>query len=808
LGDVDESPAESELRPARPTVATPEDVSLDIPPDVNPLLVESFLAEGPTQAGSYTTLIEQVIHATTGVEILNETRRLVHSIKGAANTVGVRGIAVLTHHLEDLLDYLNERAARPHGAVAKLLMDAADCLEMMFESITENTPAPKQALAVVQRLLDAANAMDRGEDIEVATSEVVAAPTVTAAAPNTAAKEEAAPAEVRPKVRVAASAIEEMLRLSGEMTIGRSHLQERLHLAFGISGELHERHVALQNRIQELDHLVSVQGIAAGQKQELGGISANTTFDALEMDQYSELHGALHSFIETTADLQALESRLLDVLSALETGVNQEGLVNAELHEHVMRSRMVEAETLKPRLARTVRQTCEATGKQGRLVFAGGEIMLDDYAVNDLINPLSHLLRNAVDHGLEDPLTRMAVGKPEVGEIRLSFERVGNHIVIRCADDGAGLDLPRVRAIAVERGLIPPDVVLADSEIARLVLLPGFTTRNAVSEVSGRGVGMDAVNTAVLKLKGTIEITSELDVGTCITLRLPMTLGTAHCLVVRAGGEMAAIPTDTLERAVYQGARNVERMGERYIYREDRESIEIHDLAHLLGTVGERSLGDVEDNRSVIVVNSADGRRAVAVDQLLSGRDLVIKSLGRHLSAAPGVIGASVLGDGRVLPVLDMYALLRMQGTVQENARPSITHSQKAATHGVYRAADILVVDDSLTVRQTLQLLLASEGYVVHTAKDGLEALEYVAKTRPAAVVTDLEMPRMNGLDLTTRLRASEHTQDLPIIMVTSRSSDKHRQQAELVGVDRYLTKPYRDDDLLAQLRTMLSKAA
>jgi chemosensory pili system protein ChpA (sensor histidine kinase/response regulator) len=356
--------------------------------------------------------------------------------------------------------------------------------------------------------------------------------------------------------------------------------------------------------------------------------------------------------------------------------------------------------------------------------------------------------------------------------------------------------------------LIPRDAALTDAEIARLILLPGFSTRTEVSEVSGRGVGMDVVNTAIQKLKGSIEIVTESGKGCRFTLRLQMTLGTAHCLVVRAGSEMAAIPTDILDRAVYQGARNVERLGDRYIYREERESLEIHDLAHLLGTVAERSLGDAEDNRSVIVVNDINGKKAVAVDQLLSGRDLVIKNLGRHLARAPGVIGASVLGDGRVLPVLDIQALLRIQTGVAEPTRPNLVHDQPTAAHAPRTAADILVVDDSLTVRQTMQLLLSGEGYDVHTAKDGVEALEYVTKTLPTALVIDLEMPRMNGLELAARLRASESTRGLPIIMVTSRSSDKHRQQARLAGVDLYLTKPYRDEELLAQLSSMLGKAA
>ncbi len=1030
---------EEENRNRRPTEARPEDVSLVIDEDVNPALVDSFLAEAPLQAGAYTSIVENVIRGGAGPGVLNEARRLIHSIKGAANTVGVRGVAQLTHHLEDLLEYLAQHSITPQGHIAKLLMDAADCLEMMFETLVSYEPAPAQAQSVLQRLLDVANGIDRGEAIETVAelktpaepaptddTASVGAPTAETAggetaeeeaptaetsqtealgmevpdteafgedvaaeeAPDTEVSEEQAPAaetsqtealgmevpdteafgedvaakepatadtgtstvdissaevadtepsgedmgtagtagqdtpvveapdevpvveisaaaaldestetlrvpgeatgrakypgadlskakienpetsteeaaasaapesgtaqaegpssyapsaeipateradagippagapkpaartepkveakapsrptpEVKRAIRVAADTIEELLRLSSEMTIGRSHIQERLHQAFSFTGELRERQSMLQNRTAELDRIVTVQGVAAGQKH--GEAGPGGIFDALEMDQYSELHGAVHGIVETVADVQTIGTRVLDTLEAIETAVTQQGLVNTELHEQIMRARMVPASNIEPRLARVVRQACDATGKQARLIFTGGDVMLDDHVVNEVINPLSHLLRNAVDHGIETPQARIAARKAEIGEIRLSFVREGNHIVIRCSDDGAGLDLTHIHGVAVQRGMIPEDAELNDAQITRLILLPGFSTRSQVSEVSGRGVGMDVVNAAMEKLKGTIDIASELGAGCDFTLRLPLTLGSAHCLLVKSGGLMSAIPTDILDRVVYTGASSIERLGKSWVYREDRDTIEVFDLADLLGYPVENPLGQADDNRPVVVVSGAQGNQAVVVDQLLSGRDLVIKSLGRFLTNARGVVGASLLGDGTVLPVLDMHQLLdQTQAGIDV---PGVQAIRPAAT-GRAALTDILVVDDSLSVRQALSQLLEDEGYQVHTAKDGVEALEYLDNERPAAMLVDLEMPRMNGLELTQRLREREGTRNLPVIMITSRTSDKHRTQAQIAGVDLYLTKPYREVDLLARLRSMLSKAA
>jgi len=816
LANVEETPLAGESAPHRLTEARPEDVSLAIAPDVNPAMVETFFAEGPLQAGAFSSLIDQVVRGDAQLETLNEARRLVHSIKGAANTIGVRGISIITHTLEDLLQYLAEHGMQPEGQVAKLLIDVADSLEMMFESLVEDTPPPAQAQTVLQRMLDTINAAHRGETIITGTTasghkdpdtrqaDAETEPLEVERGPGT----DAPRPRIAPKVRVPATTIEEMLRLSGEMTTGRAHIEERLHHASTIAAEQRERHGTLQDRANEIERIVTVQGVAAGQKNSTDpdGV-VHPLFDALELDQYSELHGAVHGFVETIADLQALESRMADTLAGIDTAIKQEAIINGELQEHVMRARMVEAQSIEPRLARAVRQLCDATGKQAVLLFDAGDVMLDDYVLHDLINPLTHLLRNAVDHGIEEPEMRESAGKTARGEISLSFSREGNHVVVRCADDGIGLDISRIRAAAVERGLLDADARLDDDEAARLILLPAFTTRTSVSELSGRGVGMDIVHTTLQKLKGTIDISSNAAAGTCFTLRLPMTMGTAHCLVVRSGGSTAAVPTDVLDRVIHKGALKIRRVGEHYTYREERESLPVYDLAHLLGGVAERSIGDEEDDRPVIVVNDTDGKKALVVDALLFGRDLVIKTLGRFLAGAPGVIGASVLGDGRVLQVLNVHELLRMEHDEYDKGLLHVAYDRAEAQRLSARPS-VLVVDDSLTVRQTLLQLLTGEGYEVTTAKDGIEAMESIEKELPAVLLIDLEMPRMNGLELTGRLRGSERTRGVPVIMVTSRSSEKHREQARLAGVDLYITKPYREEELLSHLNSILSKAA
>lgn len=805
--------------PVRATEATPADVALEIPSDVNSALVEAFLAEGPLQAQQYTATLQRVIQGEAGVEALNEARRLVHAVKGAANTVGVRGVANLAHHLEDILEALAQNTLRPEGALAKLLLDGADCLEMMFESLMEGKNPPPQSLDVLRRVLMCANRIDHGE-FDFAAEAVDATPSMPVDPMGQAAVEASAlvgaAVQPIPKLRVAASTIDDMLRFSGEMTISRAHIQERLHQAVKQLHDLRDNHALLWRRAGGLESLVTIQGVAAGGKRTSSepsgaqeGSNVADIFDALEMDQYSEMHGEVHALVETVADLQALGSDLLDTLAALNTAVTQQGLVNNELHETIMGARMVAAGSVEPRLARTVRQACDATAKRAALTIRGGTVPLDDHMLNELVDPLAHLLRNAVDHGLETPETRLAAGKPESGSITLIFTRAGSHIVIECADDGAGLDLGLIRATAVERGLITEHQTLQDEDIARLILLPGFSTKAEVSQVSGRGVGMDIVHNALAKLKGEIDIRSEPGRGCRMILRVPMSLGSAHCLLARAGDDMVAVPSENLERVVHAGAARIERVGHEWMFRDEIDACSAYDLSDLLGYSDEDSLGGADDQRPVVILRDARDKVAIVLDQLFGGRDFVIKGLGRYLSGNKGAVGASLTGDGRVLPVLDVNALLRRRRGNAEttNVIPLMARADKSAARAV-TALDILVVDDSLSVRTSLTQFLNGEGYATRTARDGVEALEEIDKRKPAAMLVDLEMPRLNGLELTARLRARGDTQGIPIIMITSRAAEKHRNQAQLAGVDLYLTKPYREEDLLSHLRSLLTKAA
>lgn len=812
LGDVDEEMASG---PARETEACPEDVALEIPEDVNRTLVDAFLTEGPHQAAEYSALIQRIVRGEGWSDELNECRRLVHALKGSANTVGVRGVAMLCHHVEDILEYFGKNALLPEGEVARQLVKVADTLEIMFEALLGTGEAPPDAQAVLQNVLDIVNRIDAG-GYDPAAMTSTAAPPEIGGGDQAAGADELRPGEaqaaakpfpkaaekVEPKVRVDVGAIDRMLRSSAELTISCGYVTERLQRAFKVVTELRERQSALWDRSNDMESFVATQGIAAGRRQALASATSGVAsgFDPLEMDQYNELHTHVHGFTETVADMQLLGTRLIDALAAIETAVRQHVSLNSELADLLMTSRMVPARQLESRLQRTVRQAAEQCGKQAVLRVEGMDVMLDDQMVNLLIDPLQHLLRNAVDHGLEAPDVREELGKRRAGEIVLSFARDGKYLVVKCVDDGAGLDLARIYAHALQRGLIEEGQELGEDEIARLILRAGFSTAEAVTQVSGRGVGMDIVYTHVVKLKGSIDIHTEAGRGATFTLRLPISLGVAHCLLAIAGNETFALSSGNLEQIVYGGEQDVRPIDGGWRYRDGELDCPAYFLAHLVG--GAAVAGDAagERQRHVVLMNDAAGKVAIVVDAVVGGQDLVIKRPGRYLSGVKGAVGASILGNGSVVPILELAELLRLE-------RGDMVLERQAA-RVADTVEDILVVDDSLSVRTALSTLLVEEGFRVRTAKDGVEAIEAIGARRPAIVVADLEMPRMNGLELTAHIRANAATRDLPVIMVTSRTGEKHRAQAAAVGVDDYLTKPYRENDLLLRLRTMLRKAA
>jgi chemosensory pili system protein ChpA (sensor histidine kinase/response regulator) len=780
-----------------PVSVSIEDTSLVVPENADRDVYSAFLDEAPGNVEQFSALTFRIAAGAADINDMRSAKRIAHSFKGAANIVGIRGIAALGHHTEDVLEYFEKNPVKPPRALGRSLVAASDCLAQMVSYLRGDESAPENAFEVLSEIVSWANKVKSGEiadmaddvSVEVALPPQGAARVAAPAAP-------AAESEQQATLRVPVSTVDELFRLVGEMTTLIARLESQVAGVTTRAKALIEHNLVVQQRVVDVEKLVMVRGLSLTRHDA----KEDASFDPLEMDRYTELHGVTRSLVEVTADARALTDSLEASVSGLRGEVSQQANINKELQYQVVATRLAPVNVLSARLMRNVRQTCQQTGKQAELVIAGGEIEVDGDVLNKLADPLLHLLRNAVDHGIELPDDRIAAGKPAEGRIYLEFSRHGSGIVVTIRDDGKGLDYERIRKKAIEQNLVRADQQLNHSELARLVLLPGFSTRDQVSEISGRGVGMDVVATRLANIKGTVELSSIPGQGCEVVLRFQASLVTQHTLLVEAGKQIFAIPIHYIKEAFPAGFGKINlsggdewQLGEWQFTIRD-VNFSINDLAPLTGYPSLPPSVERYSAMPKVLIHTMGGAVAVLVDRLVDSRSVMVKSMGKYLPRVHGVSGVTLLGDGTVVPLLNIPELL---------AEPIAVNAAAAelAASARQRTRRILVVDDSLSVRKGLIQLLQDAGFEVKGAGDGMDAIRVMESFKPHLVCTDMEMPNMNGLELTQHLRLGEATREMPVIMITSRSMEKHRQQAISAGVDAYLTKPYTDAELLQHVR-------
>ncbi|MBC7502812.1 MAG: response regulator, partial [Herminiimonas sp.] len=793
----------------RPVLATPDDVALVIPDDADPRMLEGFYTEAPEQTRYLVRLARNMAAGEGDSSDLVAAKRVVHTLKGSGSIIGLRGLTSLSHHLEDILEHFERNQSQVAKPVADALLDAAFCLEQMVGYLAGADDYPQQAQSVLQVVLDLANRIDRGEIIEMPVVRVGALvasqPSSSPTATFVSSHQLASPAPgtqsivingVSTALRVSVERIDELFRVSGEVSVHTAAMEVRLKALTEGARALLAQNLRVQKRLFELETVVDIRALTVTGNR--GGPTETAAFDPLEMDQYNELHSTSRALSEEIADSRTLALHLDNEIAGIAGLQARQQRLNKDMQHLVIGTRMTEVGVLESRLQRTVRATCQATAKEAILVMEGNATLVDSEVLNRLAEPLLHLLRNAVDHGLERPDERMAMHKPPVGTVMLSFARQGQQVVLRCRDDGAGLDLPAIYDRALTRGLILPEQILSDQEIARLILLPGFSTRDVVSEVSGRGVGLDVVADWVRSMNGAIRISSQPGLGCTIEMRFAASLSTVQSLIVEVAGQRFGLPSVQVERAIPRGVGVFENLGGQLIYRHDKRAYPALLLAALSGLAVDA--GKAMDEYDAVIIRLDDKVHVLAVDRLIDARELLVKSPGRFARHVCGVAGLSILGDGAVAVNLDLAQLLA--GTGRQLA-PRVATTLSSVSKPALLS--VLIVDDALSVRTSLLQLVQDAGFRAEVARDGIDAINTLRTFRPDVVLTDLEMPNMNGVELTSHIRGRDDLKRMPIIMITSRSQDKHRQLAAQAGVDAYFTKPYNDSELLQTIRSAIA---
>jgi chemotaxis protein histidine kinase CheA/ActR/RegA family two-component response regulator len=801
-----------------------DDVSLQIPEDADVNVVENLLRELPALSTEFSDAVVRI--GKGSMADLEPAQRIAHTLKGAANTVGVRGIANLTHQLEDIFQILGRENKLPPQILMDHLSDAADCLAEMSEAVAGVGTPPENALEVYRSAVAWTNRLVRdgvpsndlvsevnseraanfmaessdsfADDEPHLENENSSDQSVAAAEPAQEQLTDANSQREEEILRVPSSLIDKMMGFTGEAAIVLAQVQDRLALLEKTRSTIKVDTERLGALSDELDHLVDIRGMSMTERKDA------SDFDSLELDEYNELHTVSRRIAESGADAKLIDQQLDRDLTALKDMIAQLERVQTDLRESTLQSRMVQVSSVSPRLQRAARQAGRMAGKIVDFEVTGGSTAIDSHLLQTLIDPLTHLIRNAVDHGLESDAIRSRSGKSLNGLVILSFERNGRNLRIHCQDDGAGLNIEAIRKRGLERGLIQPNLEYSEQELARLILQPGFSTRDTATQLSGRGVGMDVVYQAVRQLRGTLEIDHIPGRGTRFTLNLPIRMAAVPIIVARSGSHVVGISVRGVEQIM---PRQDERMmidKEGFIELDDAKiaTIRLEQLLGLPATMFARS----NSPEVVLLIRQEDNQmRAVIAPELSQTRNVIVRPLSNYLAKPPGVEGAAVLGDGSVATVVDLPELISSLAEYRSGAIGSGVSDVVVPT----KAAPIcLVVDDSVSVRRSMEYFVKDLGFDIDSASDGIEALGKLQIRKPDIMIVDFEMPRMNGVELTASVRNDPRLAKIPVIMITSRYSEKHKQMAMSAGVNVFLTKPYTEDDLASQIERCLQSVS
>ncbi len=830
------APAATAIDEADIALPTPQaDPLADIRDDVDAQVLPIFLDEAAElfpQAGEE---LRAWRRNPPDVEPAAQLRRTLHTFKGSARMAGAMRLGELAHLMESRL-LEGEAPARPSPALFDALDEDLDNIAFVLDGLRQGRfdvplpwvtaaeevaePAPRTRIrgatggrataaggARHARGAARAGAPDRRTARPAASAIPAPAAMTTPAAAPVAPRTEPVPeleTGARAQLRVRADTIDRLVNEAGEVAIARARVEGELRALKSNLLELTGSVIRLRSQVREIEIQAESQIQSQMHLQEQDG-----EFDPLEFDRYTRFQELTRSLAEGINDVSTVQQSLLKNLDDADAALLAQARMSREVSQRLFAIRTVPFGSLSERLYRILRATAKELDKRANLEIKGSQVELDRSVLEKLVGPLEHLLRNALDHGIESREARRRAGKPETGEITVTVRQVGNEVVIEIADDGAGVDFERVRNRSVALGLLPPDATPTDAQLVEFLFAAGFSTAAKVTQISGRGIGMDVVRSEIAALGGRVEVASNAGQGTRFVLMLPLTLAVAQAVMVRAGGRLWALPAPMVEQVQQMKSqalldiyiqRKVEWQGRTYPF---------HYLPRLLGDNTHNP--ETKRYNSVLLLRSGQSYAAVHVDEMIGNQEVVVKNIGPQLARVSGISGATVLGTGEIVLIINPVQLAtradvpKFDGGSDERA---VGDRPRAHVAPVSTQPMVMIVDDSLTVRKITSRLLQREGFAVSTAKDGVDALQLLAEQTPDVILLDIEMPRMDGFEFAKTIKGDARFASIPIIMITSRTAEKHRNRAAELGVDMFLGKPYQEDELLKHLREMTGVGA
>ncbi len=741
--------------------------------DVDEQLLPIFLEEASDLLPEIEKSLRHWRQAPDGEEQTN-IQRLLHTLKGSARMAGAMKLGELTHKLEtEIVDAISKHI------VTDTDFDRFETELDQFNTAIEHLrhPVPTAPAAVLAE----PGFHDRHKPETLATADLTANPHVVM---------ESEPS--MQSLRVRAETVDRLVNEAGEINITRSRLESSVTNIRQSTVELNENLMRLRTQLRELE----IQAETQMQSNLSHMRSEDAQFDPLEFDRFTRLQELTRMIAESVNDIGTVQQNLAVGLNETDAAITQQSRLAKDLQQALMHIRMVPLASISDRLHRTVRLAAKDLGKKASLQLVGTHVEFDRGILDKIIAPLEHLLRNSVAHGIELPKDRIAANKSEYGEIVLYTRQEGNEIIIALRDDGRGLDLEAIRTKAMENGVIESGAEIPVDELMQLIFSSGFSTAGTITTLSGRGIGMDVVKNEITQLGGRIDLASETGKGVQFSIYLPLTLAVTQTVMVTISERKYAIPSSIIEQVQeYKTERLQELLAAKQIVWQNNH-YDFFYLSHLLGEMHRQPI--TQTYSPVLLLRSGNQRVAILVDRLTGNQEVVVKNIGPQLSRVLGIAGATVMGNGQIVLILNPVQLAQRQGTQVRNNLQSDAIGEITPDRPV-----IMVVDDSLTVRKIASRMLNREGYDVVTAKDGIDALQFLQNTAPVVMLLDIEMPRMDGFELTKVMRADHKMANIPIIMITSRTADKHRDHAFSLGVNAYLGKPYQDEVLLEKIREL-----
>ena len=782
------APPASSAPPAPPALpALP--VTIHLVDELDADLLPVFLEEGSDMLPQMGAALRAWQDDLASTALPQSVLRLLHTIKGSARMAGAMQLGQYLHDTESQVETLLHGGQPQHAALDVLLarhdhsMHLFELLQNPADTPLAGLPLPEEAVPLVPQVT--ASARPAGTD----------AASLPSMAPVLAAN-------AAPMVRVRADILDRLVNQAGEVSISRSRLETEVGTLRQSLGELTDNVARLREQLREIELQADTQ-ITSRMAH-----SPDREFDPLEFDRYTRLQELTRMMAESVSDVASVQQNLTRTVDQAGADLVTQARLTRDLQQDLMRVRMVPFSSIAERLYRITRQVSKEVDKRVNLDIRGGSVEIDRGVLEKMVGPFEHLLRNAIVHGIESRVQRRAAGKNETGELRVEIRQEGNEVVLEFSDDGCGLDLQRIRTKAQATGLLSPGRDLADAELTDLIFNPGFSTATEVTELAGRGIGMDVVRSEAGSLGGRVAIASQAGQGAQFTIHLPLTLAVTQVVILRTGAKIYAVPSVLVEQVQQLKATALASAYNDGAVLWQGQRVPLFYLPTLLGD--RQTVAVTQQYAPLLILRSGNDRVAIHVDDIQGNREVVVKNIGPQLARMVGIAGATVLGSGEIVLILNPVPLAQraLLDTAHASAMDSVgavadtTH----AVQGLRSQPIVMVVDDSLTVRRVTQRLLAREGYQVVLAKDGIDALEQLQSITPDIMLVDIEMPRMDGFDLTRNVRGDARTSQIPIIMITSRTAAKHRNYAMELGVDAYLGKPYQEADLLGEIQEFLRR--